>query len=212
MADIDRLIEEFAADWEAGRRTDVGSFLERVDPGQRQELAAALDNYLMAAPTRRWDPEAFEGSLAQRASDRVYESVAGVSGAWPELLPRLRNQARIKRRDLVERLTEALGFGGEREIAKVGDYYNRMEHGRLEANGVSRRVIDALAVVLRADAEEIAAAGARRAEAADPGDVAFARKAFPNAEFTDVRLLESMDMEVPAEPTHDEIDALFLDG
>ena len=214
MADVDRLIEEFAAEWEAGRRTDVGSFLERVDPGQRQELAAALDRYLMSAPTRRWDPEAFEGSLAQRASDQVYESVAGVSGAWPELLPRLRNQARIKRRELVERLTDALGFTGAQQVAKIGDYYNRMEHGRLEAAGVSRRVIDALAGLLDADADAIAAAGARRAEPAAPGDVAFARKAFPDAEFADARLLERLDMDAPApaEPAHDEIDALFLDG
>jgi hypothetical protein len=212
MADIERLIAEFAADWEAGRRTDVGPVLDRVDPGQRQELAAALDNYLMTAPTRRWDPEAFEGSLAQRASDRVYESVAGVSGAWPELLPRLRNQARIKRRELVERLAGALGFGAEPQVAKVGDYYNRMEHGLLEAGGVSRRVIDALAGILGADPDQIAAAGAHRSDAAVPGDVAFARKAFPNAEFADADLLASMDMEAPAEAAHDEIDALFLDG
>jgi hypothetical protein len=214
MADIDRLIEEFAADWEAGRRTEVGSFLERVDPGQRQELAAALDSYLMSAPTRRWDPEAFEGSLAQRASDQVYESVAGVSGSWPELLPRLRNQARVKRRELVERLTDALGFSGEQQVAWIGDYYNRMEHGRLEAAGVSRRVIDALAGILEADAERIAAAGARRSDAAAPGDVAFARKAFPDAEFADDRVLERMDMDspAPADPGRDEIDALFLDG
>ena len=214
MADIDRLIEEFAADWEAGRRTDVGSFLERVDSGQRQELAAALDSYLMTAPTRRWDPEAFEGSLAQRASDRVYESVAGVSGAWPELLPRLRNQARIKRRELVERLTDALGFSGEPQVAKVGDYYNRMEHGRLEAAGVSRRVIEALAAILGTDADGIAAAGARRSDAPADGDVAFARKAFPDAELAHARLHASMDMEAPApaDAGRDEIDALFLDG
>ena len=214
MADMDRLIEEFAADWEAGRRADVGSFLERVDPGRRQELAAALDRYLMSAPTRRWDPEAFEGSLAQRASDQVYESVAGVSGSWPELLPRLRNQARIKRRELVERLTDALGFSGEQQVAKVGDYYNRMEHGRLEAAGVSRRVVDALARLLGADADGIAAAGARRSDVTDDGDVAFARKAFPDAEFSDLGVLEDLEMSPPepAAAAHDEIDALFLDG
>ncbi|MCB0877265.1 MAG: hypothetical protein KDB46_13835, partial [Solirubrobacterales bacterium] len=122
MADIDRLIEEFAADYEAGRPADPAQLLDRVDAGQRQELASRLDRYLMTAPARRWDPEAFEGSLAQIASDRVYESIEGVSGSWPEVLPRLRNQARIKRRELVERLAGALGFGSEPEIAKVGDY------------------------------------------------------------------------------------------
>ena len=46
-----------------------------------------LDTYLMDAPRRRWDPAAYEGSLAQAAVDRVYESIEGVSGTWPELLP-----------------------------------------------------------------------------------------------------------------------------
>ena len=63
-----------------------------------------------------------------------------------------------------------------------------------------------------ADPDQIAAAGAHRSDAAVPGDVAFARKAFPNAEFADADLLASMDMEAPAETAHDEIDALFLDG
>ena len=161
MAEIERLIDEFAADYEAGRDADPAKFLDRVEPGRRQELAERLDRYLMTAPTRRWDPKAFEGSLAQRASDRVYESLEGVSGTWPELLPHLRNQARIKRRELVERLAGALGFDAEPQIEKVGDYYNRMEHGRLPATGVSGRVIDALATVLGTDAERIRAAGSR---------------------------------------------------
>lgn len=214
MADIDRLIEEFAADHEAGRAVDVAQFLDRVDPSRRQELADRLDRYLMAAPTRRWDPEAFEGSLAQRASDRVYESIEGVSGSWPELLPRLRNQARIKRRELVERLAGSLGFAAEPQVAKVGDYYNRMEHGRLPAAGVSSRVIEALAGILGVEAERIAGSGARRSETPEAGDVAFARKAFPNAELINVEALEDMDMDAaPVERAdRDEIDALFLDG
>ena len=75
-------------------------------------------------------------------------------------------------------------------------------------------MIDALAGLLDADADAIAAAGARRGESAAPGDVAFARRAFPDAEFADARLLERLDMDAPtpSEPAHDEIDALFLDG
>ena len=87
-----------------------------------------------------------------------------------------------------------------------------MEHGRLESAGVSRRVIDALAGILEVDPDRIAAAGARQSDAPAPGDVAFARKAFPNAEFADALMLEDMDMKAPAEAAHDEIDALFLDG
>ena len=110
MADLDRLIDDFAADYEAGRPTDVAALLDGVPAEQRQELASRLDTFLMQAPRRRWDPAAYEGSLAQAAVERVYESIEGVSGTWPELLPQLRNRARIKRRDLVERLARSLGL------------------------------------------------------------------------------------------------------
>ncbi len=212
--DLRRLLEEFQADYEAGREADPANLLDRVDPGRRQELADMLDSYLMTAPTRRWDPDAFEGSLAQLAVDRVYDSVEGVSGTWPELLPHLRNQARIKRRVLVERLAGALGFGSEPEIAKVGDYYNRMEHGRLPAEGVSGRVIDTIAEILGAPAERIRAAGARGGEATSSGQSAFARTAFPDVEFSVAdRAGDELLAEAPAEPAgRDEIDALFLDG
>ena len=210
MADIDRLFAEFAADYEAGRPVDPAGLLDRADAGQRQELADLLDKYLMTAPNRRWDPEAFEGSLAQIASDRVFESIEGISGSWPELLPRLRNRARIKRRDLVERLAGALGFESAPEIAKVGDYYNRMEHGRLPAAGVSARVIAELARLLGVDAERIAAAGASRT---GPGeaDVAFARTAIPDADFAAEERLAEM-VPAPEQAERDEIDALFLGG
>ena len=213
MAEIERLIDEFAADYEAGRDADPAKFLDRVEPGRRQELAERLDRYLMTAPTRRWDPKAFEGSLAQRASDRVYESLEGVSGTWPELLPHLRNQARIKRRELVERLAGALGFDAEPQIEKIGDYYNRMEHGRLPATGVSGRVIDALATVLGTDAERIRTAGSRIGESGEDAQTAFARTAFPDAELADAdALAETAPAQSPGSATHDEIDALFLDG
>ena len=110
MADLDRLLDDFAADYEAGRSTDVAALLDGVPAEQRQELASRLDTFLMQAPRRRWDPAAYEGSLAQAAVERVYESIEGVSGTWPELLPQLRNRARIKRRDLVERLARSLGL------------------------------------------------------------------------------------------------------
>ena len=148
MADLDRLLDELAADYEAGRDVDPAELLDRADPGQRQELAARIDSYLMTAPPRKWDPEAYEGSLAQQAVDRVYESMVAESGSWAEVLPALRERAQIRRADLVSRLAGALGFTAVPQVEKVGDYYNRMEHGRLRPAGVSGRVIDALAEIL----------------------------------------------------------------
>ena len=209
--DLRQLLEEFQADYEAGREADPAELLDRVDPGRRQELAELIDTYLMTAPTRRWDPEAFEGSLAQLAVDRVYDSIEGVSGTWPELLPRLRNTAQIKRRVLVERLASALGFDGGREVEKVGDYYNRMEHGRLPAAGVSGRVIDALAEILGSTADRIRAAGASAGEGGDASQAAFARMAFPDAEFADAAAAEDRLAAAPVDPAErDEVDRLFL--
>lgn len=214
MAEIKRLIEEFAADYEAGRAVQPAQLLARVDPARRQELAEELDRYLMTAPTRRWDPEAFEGSLAQRAVERVYESIEGVSGAWPEVLPRLRNRARIKRATLVERLAGALGFRAAPQVDKVGDYYNRMEHGLLPASGVSGRVVEALAAILGTDPEALRAAGMRRGEGTGPVQPAFARTAYPDAELfhEDAAAGAAPAAAGPAQGGRDEIDALFLDG
>lgn len=211
MSDLDQLLEEFKADYEAGRPVDVGAMLERAPVPRRQELAEMLDTYLMTAPPRRWDPAAYEGSLAKQAVDRVYESIEGVSGTWPELLPRLRTQARIKRRDLVERLAAALGFTDGSQIEKVGRYYNQMEHGQLPSEGVSEQVISALAGIVGASADAIRSAGVRSVEGG-AGAAAFARTAFPNAEFADEDAIGMSVADAPAAPGRDEVDALFLDG
>ncbi len=216
MADLDRLIDEFKADYEAGRPADVTALLERAPDDRRQELASRLDRYLMDAPRRRWDREAYEGSLAQTAVERVYESIEGVSGTWPELLPKLRNQARIKRRDLVRRLADALGFATPPQIEKIGTYYNQMEHGILPAAGVSDRVIEALAATVGASADAIRAAGARAGDEIT-GGAAFARTAISDESYSAASSdLGSTGQAAPASPgaesKRDEIDALFLDG
>ena len=88
-----------------------------------------------------------------------------------------------------------------------------MEHGRLPATGVSGRVIDALATVLGTDAERIRAAGSRIGEPGAGAPTAFARTAFPDAELADADApAETAPAQSPGRATHDEIDALFLDG
>ena len=214
MADLDALLAEFEASYLAGGDADVTRFLERVPANERQELATMLDSFLMEKATRRpWDSAGYERSLAKEAVERVYESSEGVSGTWPELLPRLRSQARIKRSDLVERLANALGFADEASVARIGDFYHRMEHGTLPSRGVSSRVVDALASVVGVTAEQIRSAGN-----GDPFDdaatgAAFARTATPDSGFA----VEAEDAgSAAAGPegrgNHDEIDSLFLDG
>ena len=207
MAEPSELLEEFRSRFEAGDDPDPRELLERVEGERRQELRALIDRYLMTAPRRPWDPVAYETSPAKAAVDRVYESLEGVSGTWPELLPALRNRARIKRSELVERLADALGVGDRAE--RVGDYYNRMEHGRLPADGVSSRVIEALAGIVGASAEAIREAGAAAAEAGGP-DLLYTRMALSDA------VVEADEVAAPAAsslpPDRDEVDELFTGG
>ena len=207
MAEPRELLEEFRTRFEAGDDPDPRELLERLEGDRRQELHSLIDQYLMTAPRRSWDPVAYEGSPAKLAVDRVYESLEGVSGTWPELLPALRNRARIKRSELVRRLAETLGVADRAE--RVGDYYNRMEHGLLPAEGVSGRVIEALAGIVGASAEAIREAGAAGGEAGGP-DVLYARMTLSNADF------EADEVAVPAasslQADRDEVDELFTGG
>ena len=210
---VEELLAEFRAGHERGEQVDLAALLERALADQRQTLADRIDHYLMDAPRRAWDPVAYEASMAKQSVDRVFESLEGVSGSWPELLPHLRNRARIKRRDLVERLAAALGVADRTE--RVAEYYNDMEHGRLPAAGVSERVFEALAAIVGSTAEAIRAAGAGARPDAEGGAL-FARKALPNADFD--LLHESSDAGSAAPPPaaeparRDEVDELFTGG
>ena len=217
MADLERLLEAFVAAFEAGERPDPNEWVEGVSDVERQELSSLIDRYLMTAPRRAWDPKAYETSLAKAAVDQVYESIEGVSGSWPELLPHLRNRARVKRSELVARLSEALGVGSEpRRLEKVADYYNRMEHGWLPAEGVSGRVIEALAGIVGVDPETLRSAGRGAFSSPVVEEQAFARTvldelAYSAASEPDADALPAP----PASPGtagRDEIDELFTGG
>lgn len=172
---VESLLDEFRSAYEAGELLDAGELTSKLPESDRQELLDRIDSYLMQAPRRKWDAEAFAGSPAEQAVERVFESLEGVSGSWPELLPQLRNRARIKRSDLVSRLAQALGFPDRTD--SVAEYYNRMEHGQLPAEGVSSRVIEALAEIVGASAEMLRRAGGGAVPPPAPSGSIFLREA-----------------------------------
>ena len=129
MADVDQLLKQYIAEHRAGGEANPRAYLDQVEGTDRAELAALIDAYLARSPGQPWDEDAYRGSPAERLVESLHESLAGASGSWPVLLPELRNRARIKREELVERLAAALGVAGREE--KVAYYYNQMEHGRL---------------------------------------------------------------------------------
>ncbi|MQA75980.1 MAG: hypothetical protein GEU88_16880 [Solirubrobacterales bacterium] len=221
MADVERLLSEYIAEHRAGGRADPLEYLERVEGTDRAELAELIDAYLRRSPGREWDPEAFEGSAAERLADGIARSLQGASGWWPMMLPRLRDGARLTRGQLVERLSAALGVAGREE--KVRAYYHEMEHGTLPSAGVSQRVLDALAEIFGGSAETLREIGAPLGEGRGPaGAPAMARVGTPDPRYAEGRPGAPGDAageagEPRAEPVtpakeRDEIDEMFTGG
>src|ERR687896_351777 len=92
MDDLNRLIAEYKVAFGAGEG-DPRPFLERAAPADRALLAALIDAFLEEAPR-----QASAGhEAAARVTDEVHRTLAGTSGLWPALLPRLRGRARLRR-------------------------------------------------------------------------------------------------------------------
>ena len=211
--DVRDLLSEYIAEHRAGGEADPLVYLARADEGDRRELALLIDGYLDRSPGREWDPEAYTGSAAERVAEEVGRSLRGASGLWPTVLPRLRNQARLTRAQVVEKLSAALGVAGRE--AKVGGYYHEMEHGTLEPSGVSQRVLAALGEIYGTTAEKLREIGEPLSPGAPPADIAspaMARLAAPAPEYaaTDREQLRSEPV-APAEE-RDEIDEMFTGG
>src|SRR4051794_41645212 len=107
MTDVHRLLEAFIAEDRSGL-ADPAGYLARLEGADRAGLEALIDAYLARAPRRAFDRAAFEAS----AAGGVVASLAGSSGTWPAVLPRLRDQARLRRAELVARLAAEAGAGG----------------------------------------------------------------------------------------------------
>jgi hypothetical protein len=201
----DQIFREFVAAFRADATTDPREYLARAEGLDRAELRLRIEAFLEQAPRREWDPQAYEGSLAQRAIDAAERADEG----WPELLPALRERARLKRATVVERLAAALGFAGSEE--RVGVYYHRMERGQLAPSGVSTRVLEALGSILGASVERLRQAGAAGEVAGAGGGEVFARLGAPREEMASPGILAAEDRaKLPAEP--DELDLLFMGG
>jgi hypothetical protein len=214
MTDVDKLFSEYRQAHRSGDDADPSIYLERLEGVDRSELAALIDAYLARSPGRAWDADLYAGSAAERAVERIASEwvdweLAPEPTGWPELLPALRNRARLKRQELVQRLADALGVSDERD--RVAAYYHDMETGSLAPEGVSNRVLDSLAEILGETRERLRAAGsAMSGEVIAEHKISFARKALPSPEF------DALD--ASAEALHDEgpmsdhVDELFTGG
>jgi hypothetical protein len=203
MADTQQLLTEFIANYERDGGADPRPYLAQVEGLDKSELQALIEAFLERAPARKWDPEEFKGSLAERAME-----AAGQAGGWPDVLPTLRDKAKLKRAAVVERLAAALGFAGQEE--RVAAYYHRMEQGQLPSLGVSTKVLEALASILGTTAEALRKAGEASPGPQRAGGEVFARGGAPREMASPSLSLpdwKAMELTQP-----DELDLLFTGG
>ena len=127
---------------------------------------------------------------------------------WP--LPRLRHRMKLKREEVVALLAELLGVGAD--APKVRAYYHEMESGTLEPEGVSQRVLDALARIFGVSTRELEDAGDYSIDFSPAG--AFLRRLDGMGAPPHGMLAESMQYGSPGEEPDDwdEVDRLFRGG
>jgi len=136
----DSLFDEFAGSFAGGRDPDLREFLARAGD-EAPVLARLVDSFLAGSEPPPPEPE------------RLELMRAWVRGEPPLL--ELRKTRRLKRGELVARLTGLLGLAPARE-QKVARYYHELETGLLEPSGVDARVWDALRQLLDADVRALA--------------------------------------------------------
>ncbi len=215
MTEVDERLRAYIQRFESGGETDPADLLKGLDPPARAELSALIEGYLEhGAPPAAWDPDAFEGSISERAVARVAEQWSAASGELPHELVALRNERKLMRREVVARLAEKLGFTDDQE--KVGFYYHQLERGLLPSEGVSSKVFDALSSILDTSTDVLRRAGESVAPSAggEP-DLLMARMApapgSPVENTSKDRAAEDQ-IEETTEEDWDEVDRLFRAG
>lgn len=208
MTDADVLLSQFIDAWNRGERPDVDTYLERASEDTRDDLADQIGFFLLHAPTPIYSDEARAAIRSHPAVQQVMGALDGEAGLWPLLLPRLRDRARLRRDEVVAKLSEALGIQGKE--AKTRRYLHDMEIGALDPRGVSQKVLDALGSILGVSGDELARAGDFPTLGGGP---------VPAAAYYRARLVEEEMLDVaPAlatpgtEDEPDEVDRLFTGG
>jgi len=206
MTTIEQLVGEFIDDWNAGRRPDVLAFLERAAPADRDALASQLETWLELAPTPAYDETTRQSIAREPALLAALDAAAALRAPLAERLPTLRDRAGLAIRDVAARLTQLFNLDDQQRTVA---YLEQIERDELDERRLSRRLLDALAAILGADADQLT-----------PGPAALAggQAFFRAEEDADVWIAEDIDVlsraalsPAPATPM-DALDRLFLGG
>jgi hypothetical protein len=172
---VSEIFSEFAAAFERGEDPYPPAYLERLRGRERFELEGMIERYLLTdAPLEPYDAEAFTAARETPALRRIAELAGEPSDApWPALLPRLRADAGLRRRDLSARLCQTLGLAGHEDLVDAA--YHDMERGAIDGRSVARDVLEALGDLLNTSVERLRRAGAIGPGGAPAPGGAFAR-------------------------------------
>ena len=216
MSSPEQILSDFMDAWNAGRRPRVREYLERVPEGpQRDELADEISTWLEVAPTPAYSEAIRERIRSEPIVQQVFATVGEDKSAWPAVLPGLRRRAGLSIADVATRVVEALGLGGADEARRAASYLEQMERGELEADRVSRRLLDALGRFLGIDGKALADLGgqarSRLRPAAAGGTFFRADDGSGDWVAQDIDVLSRAAM-AEAPPPMDELDRLFCGG
>jgi transcriptional regulator with XRE-family HTH domain len=204
--ETDMVLSEFIDAWNAGRRPRVDDYLDRVAPGERDELGEQIETWVLTAPSPAYSEDALARIRAEPALAGALEEIAAQPELWPEVLPRLRERAGLRLRDLATRVTAAFGLSGQESRAE--SYLGRLERGELDATRVSRRLLEALGKALGANL----VGASTLLEAGEPGLALFRAEEEAGASFEEELEILSRAALTPAPEPMDELDRLFLGG
>ena len=165
---------------------DPQEALSGLDADDRVELSMLIEGFLIEAPRRGWGQAEFEETGASTITERVMTAFAEAPDAQAERLKDLRDSAELARGVLVERLAKDLALPDEGE--RIGFYYHHLEQGTLPVEGVSERVFEALARILKVGVVRLRRAAENSQRAPGAGEPVFARSVTgtsPNLEAVD---------------------------
>ena len=202
MTDVAHTLGEFIAAWNAGERPRVETYLDRVAPADRDELADQIETFLLVAP----EPEYSTDTWSQMTADPMVAAAASAAfeaEAWTSLLPRLRERAGVTWAQVAERL-------GVSNRAKAVEQLEAMEAGRLDPAMPSRTLLERLADVFGVSAETLDWRGSGYFGAPQAAAGVF-RASAPASEH-ERRLEYLADALLSEDQEWDDVDELFLGG
>lgn len=216
MTFIDQALGAFIDDWNAGRRPDVDECLASVPEADRAELARLLSTWLDVAPVPDYDEAALAEIEAEPALQAAFAAMAEVREPLPSRLAAMRERAGLAVREVGDRVAAAFGLTAPGQADKAAAYLEQLEDGRLDAGGLSDRLLDALASILGVDRDRLAPGSlgmpaAPAAPAAAGGQLFRADEEADEWIAADLEALSKAAM-TPAPPPLDDVDRLFRGG